>query len=264
MHISRRQFIKGAGGFLLPVAAGIPLMARSEFNPDLPKSGNFTAENQGGYSEISIFYFLEPSDEKPPHGSLSLGQVWVDQNCANVEYKTVHARGATVFMSSPSPSFSGANVPNNCREVELTVTEFSSEADILSSGIGKATLRLQDGTIYKLVDSSFQLPIGCFLTTACTAARGLPDDCVELQTLRAFRDGYMKVQATNGAAMIREYYQTAPTLVSAINARDNAAEIHDWMYRDLVLPSVRFIQRGQNARALDHYAGFVADLSGLF
>ena len=32
---------------------------------------------------------------------------------------------------------------------------------------------------------------GCYLTTACVAARGLPDTCAELQTLRAFRDGIL-------------------------------------------------------------------------
>ena len=35
---------------------------------------------------------------------------------------------------------------------------------------------------------------GCYLTTACVAARGLPDTCIELQTLRAFRDGVLARQ----------------------------------------------------------------------
>lgn len=35
---------------------------------------------------------------------------------------------------------------------------------------------------------------GCYLTTACVAARGLPDTCTELQTLRAFRDGVLARQ----------------------------------------------------------------------
>ena len=34
----------------------------------------------------------------------------------------------------------------------------------------------------------------CFLTSACVAARGLPDDCAELTALRAFRDGYVRSQ----------------------------------------------------------------------
>lgn len=81
-------------------------------------------------------------------------------------------------------------------------------------------------------------------------------------TLRTFRDGYMKTQISNGPAMIREYYTIAPAVVAAINTRDDAAEIHDWIYRDLVLPTVRLIQYGNNARALDHYAGFVLSLYG--
>ena len=40
-----------------------------------------------------------------------------------------------------------------------------------------------DCPIYKGNDSG-----GCFLTSACTEARGLPDDCHELTVLRSFRD----------------------------------------------------------------------------
>ena len=56
-----------------------------------------------------------------------------------------------------------------------------------------------DCPIYKGNDSG-----GCFLTSACTEARGLPDDCHELTVLRAFRDGYLRSQP-EGEAEIAEY-----------------------------------------------------------
>jgi hypothetical protein len=259
-EVTRRGFLKGAGGLLLPVAAGLPLIARSDLNQGLPRCGNYVATDQGGYSEISLFYFLDPIDGKPPHGSLSFGS-GLDSYYKRIEYSTLSASGSTIRMSGVSLGSSSGSL-SNCREISLTITSFSGEsADLFSSGTGKATLRLQDGTaFYMETDSS--LPVGCFLTTACTAARGLPDNCMELQTLRAFRDSYMKTQASDGSAMIRDYYETAPSIVAAINVRDDAAEIFDWMYRDLVVPSVRLIQLGRNARALDHYAEFCLRLIG--
>jgi hypothetical protein len=242
-EINRRTFIKQAGGVLLPVAAGLPLVAKAQLNQGLPRSGSFATPD----GSIIVYYFLDSSK-----GSLR------GQGSLAVAYGSVSASGNTIYLSSARPDFDGAQVPSSYREISLTITAYSSSDDLLVSGSGRAQLRLADGTVYSMIPNDNIS--GCFLTTACTAARGLPDDCMELQTLRSFRDGYMKTQASDGAAMIREYYQTAPAVVSAINALDDAAEIYDWMYRDLVVPSVRFIQHGQNARALDHYAGFLRDL----
>ena len=47
---------------------------------------------------------------------------------------------------------------------------------------------------------------GCYLTTACVAARGLSDTGPELQTLRAFRDGVL-AHMPGGQEEIEEYYE---------------------------------------------------------
>ena len=49
----------------------------------------------------------------------------------------------------------------------------------------------------------------CYLTSACTEARGLPDDCAELTALRAFRDSYVRSQP-EGESDIQHYYAVAP------------------------------------------------------
>ena len=58
---------------------------------------------------------------------------------------------------------------------------------------------------------------GCFLTTACTEAKGLPDNCRELETLRHFRDNYM-MNVPEGKADIAHYYKTAPSVYAARTA----------------------------------------------
>lgn len=96
---------------------------------------------------------------------------------------------------------------------------------------------------------------GCFLTTACTEAKGLPDDCDELETLRAFRDGYLQGRE-GGEREIRYYYTVAPKIVEAVNKRDDAAQIWHYVYEELVAPCVRMIKDGQNEEAYELYKNY--------
>lgn len=104
---------------------------------------------------------------------------------------------------------------------------------------------------------------GCFLTSACTEARGLPDDCEELTVLRAFRDGYMK-SLPQGQADICEYYHTAPAIVEKIHALPNTTEIFDKIYVELVLPCVALIHDDKNEEAYTKYRDYVKLLQRLY
>ena len=112
----------------------------------------------------------------------------------------------------------------------------------------------KDCPIYKHEKSSST----CFLTSACTAARGLPDDCRELTVLRNFRDNWLK-QQPEGITLIAHYYNVAPKIVAAIDARDDRLEIYEDMYRNLVLACVEVIDAGRNEDALELYRAAVLD-----
>ena len=100
---------------------------------------------------------------------------------------------------------------------------------------------------------------GCFLTSACTAARGLPDDCHELQTLRNYRDNWLK-QQPDGVLLITRYYEIAPRIVAAIDTRDDRLEIYDGIYREMVEPCVELIGQGRYQEALEIYQGMTIEL----
>ena len=55
----------------------------------------------------------------------------------------------------------------------------------------------------------------CFITTAVCQELGKPDNCAELTAFRAFRDGYLASQP-DGEALIHEYYNIAPGIVTCI------------------------------------------------
>lgn len=93
---------------------------------------------------------------------------------------------------------------------------------------------------------------GCFLTSACTAARGLSDDCHELTTLRTYRDNWLK-QQPDGVTLIAHYYEVAPKIVEAIDKLANRLEIWEDVYNNLVIPCVEMIEKGENHKALALY-----------
>lgn len=74
---------------------------------------------------------------------------------------------------------------------------------------------------------------GCFITTACCEYKGFPDDCKELQTLRQFRDTYLKEQ-DYGMELIQLYYADAPKIVDAINSSDSKEKFYDDIYNKVV------------------------------
>ena len=108
-----------------------------------------------------------------------------------------------------------------------------------------------DCPIYKGNDTS-----GCFLTSACVEAKGLPDDCYELTTLRKFRDEYLAKQEC-GACEIAHYYHVAPGIVERIKAGENAIAVFEKIYEELVVPCVKLIEDGQLEKAHEKYRGYV-------
>jgi hypothetical protein len=99
----------------------------------------------------------------------------------------------------------------------------------------------------------------CYITTACTESRGLPDDCDELMTLRHFRDTYMQTLA-NGPQLIEEYYEKSPLIVTAIKRRPDARQIFNQIY-DRIVETVALIKAGANQQAFERYCVIVLGLN---
>lgn len=93
---------------------------------------------------------------------------------------------------------------------------------------------------------------GCFLTSACIEAMGLPDDCEELTTLREFRDTWL-IEQPGGQKAITEYYRIAPGIVDRIRERDDRQEVFQEIYNNLVQPCVVLIKGGRLREAWDLY-----------
>lgn len=99
----------------------------------------------------------------------------------------------------------------------------------------------------------------CFLTTASVHTAGLADDCWELTTLRAFRDGPLAA-SESGRALIADYYERAPALVEAVNARADAARVWLATYWTGIVPAAVAAKLGLSGAALHLYRAMVERL----
>lgn len=104
---------------------------------------------------------------------------------------------------------------------------------------------------------------GCFLTSACVEAKGLPDDCRELTVLRRFRDAYMR-NTEQGQADILDYYAIAPDIVNRIRREEDPLAVFERIYRELVLPCVALIDEGQNEEAYEKYKEYTLMLKSAY
>ena len=99
---------------------------------------------------------------------------------------------------------------------------------------------------------------GCFLTTACCAYKGLKDDCEELETLRAFRDGYLARQEY-GPELTRMYYEDAPAIVDWIESRPDRDALLESIYARIV-KCVDLINKKEYDAAIIRYLMMVYEL----
>ena len=100
---------------------------------------------------------------------------------------------------------------------------------------------------------------GCYVTSACVEAMGLPDDCYELETLRRYRDTWLK-NTDEGSDIIRMYYKIAPKIVEAIDKRADRECIYKMIYGNMVKPCVELIEHQKYQEALELYRKMTLEL----
>ena len=98
---------------------------------------------------------------------------------------------------------------------------------------------------------NFELKSGCFMTSACVDYMGKEDDCVELETLRKFRDTKLKKYKC-GQSLINEYYLVAPSIVESIEKSPKKDKYYQDIY-DLVCQCVDKVNENKDDEAIDIY-----------
>ena len=93
---------------------------------------------------------------------------------------------------------------------------------------------------------------GCFLTTAAVEHMGHNDDGQLLNTLRDFRDTYMR-KNKEASKDVAWYYENAPKIVKALDEHPDAKKIYRKMYNRFIMPSYLAIKMGKDEVAYGLY-----------
>lgn len=124
----------------------------------------------------------------------------------------------------------------------------------LDTNIGKSTYEeILDGFRYRF----------CYITTAMCEVLGREDDCYELQLLRRYRDHEL-MKTEEGVALVKEYYNIAPTIVKRIGRRADAVQIYQKLWEEYLSPCVRLLEEGNSDACRELYTAMVKDLSEAF
>lgn len=95
---------------------------------------------------------------------------------------------------------------------------------------------------------------GCFISTAACQLKGLPDNCLELETLRKFRDEYL-LSTKEGVLMVEHYYAISPSIAEKLNSNDELEKI--W---EVICKCVEAIKKDEFAYATEQYRLMVKSL----
>lgn len=111
---------------------------------------------------------------------------------------------------------------------------------------------------FESINQSFKGRL-CYITTAVCVCLGQSGDCYELSLLRAYRDKYL-VKQPGGAALIKEYYDIAPTIVKRIGRQANPIKIYKNVWETYLHPCIHFIERGEPEACREIYVTMLNDL----
>lgn len=103
----------------------------------------------------------------------------------------------------------------------------------------------------------------CYITTAVCQVYDKEDDCYELTLLRDYRDTYL-ASLPEGASLIREYYDVAPSIVKHINQRKDSRDIYRSIWEQYLGPCIRLIEEDRLPECRERYEDMVHTLKDRF
>lgn len=101
---------------------------------------------------------------------------------------------------------------------------------------------------------------GCFITSAVCESLNKGDDCAELMAMRKYRDE-QKIDNSQIALLIKEYYRVAPTIVDKINDCENRKEIYSRLWSEYIEKTYDAILIHDYAEASKLYIRMTLELS---
>lgn len=282
--MNRKEFIQKSAGSLAALSVTNLLLADTKNKKRRGQeeaSLTFYKKNEEvrfGTTYIEEYYFVMPTSAKNcdvDEITLEIYQVPKDTDDEYAQQKAVY----TIPVKKCKSGSTGGKTENSFKCKKVTKTEgpdlinasplavFLKKKPLITLKAGEEdswsidvlrkkeiVMSLEEFDPYEILEDE-----DCFLTTVCVKHLGKSDDCIELETLRSFRDSYIK-KSKDGADLIEMYYEIGPKIVGAIKSSENKTVILQNMYADLVKPSLTLIKSNKLAEAKQYYVDYTLGL----
>lgn len=136
-----------------------------------------------------------------------------------------------------------------CRKLAQKILDVWNR-DFADGNVGNAT--------FEDINGGFKRRM-CYITTAVCESLQKGDECYELNLLRDYRDEYL-LGNEEGAKIVEEYYDIAPTIVNHINSRENADEIYRGIWEDYLSTCVELLENDEKEACKTLYCDMVRRL----
>jgi hypothetical protein len=156
-------------------------------------------------------------------------------------------------MATTQQNFNTQVLPSMFGTLNAQNYSIGSQAVQAEAGVAQASVAASSASAASAQSSAGGL---CFITTAVCEARNEADDGPTLTKLRAFRDSYMQDNPTR-QALVRHYYNTAPSIVKHLWERSDAREYLSSLFERFIAPACAAIDARDYDRAFVLYTHLV-------
>lgn len=205
---------------------------------------------QGGFKYTPVSFSFGSTDQVINGGytfDLPLATVAAFTNSA-LDFNANNSNAARGFMSGVM-----SQAQNNLTGISNRSFDLQQQAVSMVGTMQERQVASQNYAIKRVTKSG-----GCFITTAVTKSKGLPDDCAELQLLRKFRDDYM-LTTEEGKSLVATYYAIAPVIVAKLDLLPTSASIYARLDSLFIQPALHRIGSGEFDVALGIYTALVLE-----
>lgn len=147
----------------------------------------------------------------------------------------------------------------SCQEYPKKDNNATKMADIICAkwkeAFPKYTISYTD---FASIQGGFKQKL-CYVTTAVCKSLNKQPDCKEIVLMKKYRDDYLMKQQ-DGAAIIQEYYDIAPTIVKRIDKETTADEKYRFLWEHYLKFCIEMIEAGQYESCRETYMQMVEEL----
>lgn len=142
------------------------------------------------------------------------------------------------------------DICRNCGYADLSNTNWKDYVKCVERGI---FVDPYSRACYRAVERTSSSSSGCFLTTTMCKVLGFGDDCDYLNTLRCFRDNYMK-NDPSCLSLLLDYDNIGPIISEEIENDPNNKTVANWMLSTFITPVISDIKGKKYSEAIRKYS----------